>query len=114
MKDTITITLIGNASSGKSNLASRYAINEYRENSQASSTSDIYKCDFDFSGNKITILLWDTPGHERYRNKSEICIKRGDIIILVYCVDDRRSFEDIKEYWLPTVKEECKNDANGK
>ena len=33
---------------------------------------------------------------------------------MVYSVDYRRSFEQIKNYWLRTVKEECRKDDDGK
>ena len=57
MKDTITITLIGESYSGKTNLTERYVYNQYNKNNM----STFYQC-CEFSGKKIKIELWDTPG----------------------------------------------------
>ena len=49
-----------------------------------------------------------------FRTLAELFIKIGEIIILVYCVDVRESFEEIKTFWLPEAKKECRKDGDGK
>ena len=112
MEDILKIILIGESRLGKTNLISRYVNNQYREGEDVTLENDIKEYDFDFSGGKIRIKLWDTPGQERFHCLTRQYIIGVDIIIMVYSVDNRRSFEEIKEYWLPTVKERC--DENGK
>ena len=114
MEHRLKIILIGESDPGKTNLISRYVKNEYNENNHATIGIDYKIFGFDFLGKKIIIHIWDTAGHERFRLGTKNCIKGSDIIILIYSVDERTSFEEIKEYWLPTVKEECRKDANGK
>ena len=112
MKDILKIILIGEGDPGKTNLINRYVENGDIKNNISTIGTDYKTCGFDFLGKKIKIQLWDTPGQERFRPITKQYIKGSDIIILVYSVDNRRSFEIIKEYWLPTVKEEY--DENGK
>ena len=116
MKVTLKIILIGESvqgsAPGKTNLIQRYVNNQYREGSLTTIGVDFKTYDFDFLGKKIKIHLWDTPGQGRFQNITKRNIKGSDIIIMVYSVDDRRSFEKIKTFWLPTVKEEC--GENGK
>ena len=118
MKDTITIILFGETNSGKTNLGRRYAYNEYREDTPITLTIDWCNCNYNFSGKKIKIKLWDTPGQNRFRaiTKSYIrsYIRGSDIIILVYSVDNRASFEKIITFWLPEIKEECEENGDGK
>ena len=114
MKDTITIILFGETNSGKTNLNRRYAYNEYREDTPITLTIDWCNCNFNFSGKKIKIKLWDTPGRDRFRAVTKSYIRGSDIIILVYSVDNRSSFEKIRTFLLPEVKEECEENGDGK
>ena len=111
MKDTITIVLIGKLFSGKTTLISRYVSNRYIGNNTLTIGASFRFCDFDFLGKNIKIHLCNVAGQERFRCIAEQFIKRVDIIIMVYSVDDRTSFEKIKTFWLPTVEEECRKDG---
>ena len=111
MKDRLKIILIGESDSGKTNLIQRYVNNQYREGKCATIGVDFKIFDFDFSDEKIQIELWDTSGQGRFRIITKPFIKGKDIIILVYSVDDRESFEEIKKYWLPEAKKECRKDG---
>ena len=114
MKDILKIILFGESDPGKTNLISRYVKNQYSENNIATIGIDSKIFGFDFLGKKIKICIFDTAGQERFRHVTKPYIKGSDIIIFVYSVDDRASFEKIKEYWLPTVKKECRKDGDGK
>ena len=114
MKDTIKIVLIGELFSGKTTLIFRYVNNQYVNNNISNMSVDFKAFDFYFLGKNIKIELWDTSGRKNFRNITKQYIKGVDIIIMVYSVDDRESFEEIKTFWLPTVKEECEENDDGK
>ena len=49
--------------------------------------------------------LWDTAGQEQYRSLTMIFYKDAKIILLVYDITRKETFEEIKKYWYYQVKE---------
>jgi small GTP-binding protein len=47
---------------------------------------------------KIKLQLWDTAGQERFRTLTDTYFKGASGIIIVYAVDDRRSFDDVTSW----------------
>ena len=61
-------------------------------------------------GDLVDCHIYDTAGQERYRSLSLLYYKRADAILLVYDISKRKSFENIKNYYIPQIKEKCKKD----
>ena len=55
---------------------------------------------------KLEII--DTPGDERSRSIVFSFCKAFDCCILIYNITDKRTFDVIKEIYIPTIKEEFK------
>ena len=49
--------------------------------------------------------IWDTAGQERFRSINNIFYQDAYICILVYDITNRKTFENLKEYWYNAVKE---------
>ena len=49
--------------------------------------------------NSITFDMWDTVGQEKYRSLSRILYQNAKVIILVYDITDKKSFNEVKDYW---------------
>ena len=64
-----------------------------------------------FDGEEFKFKIFDTAGQERYRSISYSTIKISDAFLLVFSVDNKKSFQQI-DYWLDSIKEEI--DANKK
>jgi GTPase SAR1 family protein len=45
---------------------------------------------------KLKMQLWDTAGQERFRTLTETYYNGASGIIIVYAIDDRKSFTDVK------------------
>ena len=56
----------------------------------------------------IGCSLLDTSGADRYRPIVETVYKDPDGIIIVYDITNRRSFEEIEKYFIPSLKEKWK------
>ena len=56
----------------------------------------------------IACSIMDTSGADRYRPIVETVYKDTDGILIVYDITNRRSFEEIEKYFIPTLKEKCK------
>ena len=51
--------------------------------------------------------IWDTAGQEKYRSINKIFYKDAAIVIMVYDISERRSFDEIKDYWINQVNNMC-------
>ncbi len=54
-------------------------------------------------------MIYDSAGQEKYRKINESYFKKGDSCILVYDITSKHSFQICKDYFIPTIKEKCKN-----
>ena len=100
------IALLGETKVGKTSIMDGrqgYGINE----------SILQTIGIDFSddniildGTNYKIKIYDTPGAERYKSYSRPIIKNSDGLIIVFSVDDRKSFELANDDWFRFIKEE--------
>lgn len=60
------------------------------------------------NGLVVNCFIYDTAGQERYKSLCETYYKRADAILLVYDISNEESFELIKNYYCPKIKELCK------
>jgi Ras-related protein Rab-2A len=62
--------------------------------------------------NKIyKIQIWDTAGQERYRSITRAYFKGSACAILVYNINDRKSFENITNRWINDYLDSVNNKA---
>ena len=53
---------------------------------------------------KYNLEIWDTAGQEKFHSLSKLFIKESRVVLLVYDITDKSSFEDIN-FWFDLVKE---------
>lgn len=61
-------------------------------------------------GSLISCNFFDAGGSIRFRNTNESFYKKVDGVILVFDLTNPSSFDDIKDYFIPKIKELCKQD----
>ena len=59
-------------------------------------------------GSIINCTILDTGGAERFRALNENYYRQADGCILVYDITSEKSFNELKEYYIPKLKEKCK------
>ena len=96
----IKIVLIGDCGVGKSSISLRYTSNEFEDNytstgGAAYSTKLIQKY-----GDNLQLDIWDTAGQERYRSLGRTFYKDAFIVILVYDITRKDSFDNLKNIWI--------------
>ena len=95
----LKITLIGDTGAGKTCIINRYRNDDFLPDKV--STMGV------FCSNKLVkennkllrIDLWDTAGQEQYRSLGRHFYKDSYVIILVYDITNRESFENLKIVW---------------
>ena len=54
---------------------------------------------------KYNLNIWDKAGQEEYKSCTKLFIKNIKILIFVYAIDNKESFESLKSYWVVSTKE---------
>ena len=101
------IVLLGDSGVGKTCIISRYISGNFDESS--ATTNGASYCsknvNFDKLGKNLLLDIWDTAGQEKYRALTKFFYKDAAIVILVYDITRRDSFDNIKNVWYQEVKE---------
>jgi small GTP-binding protein len=101
--------IVGNSGVGKTAIISRY-IRKFDPTAKstigASFTNKIER----INDKQIIFEIWDTAGQERFRSINSIFYQDAYICILVYDITNKKSFEDLKEYWHDSVLEQTSQD----
>lgn len=62
---------------------------------------------FDNHDKNVKFEIWDTAGQEKYRSLTKIFYKDASVAILVYDICRKPSFDDLKNVWLPQLREQA-------
>ena len=97
--------LVGEMGVGKTSIIERFTKNVFKKY-VTSTTSGTYDSAILELGNySLEFQLWDTAGQERFRGLTKMFLKDADIVLLVYDTTRKDTFEELKDYWYNTVKE---------
>ncbi|KAJ5068273.1 gtpase crac1b [Anaeramoeba ignava] len=53
---------------------------------------------------KVSFQLWDTAGNEDYDHLRPLAYPETDIVLFMFSVIDKRSFEYIEKRWIPEIE----------
>ena len=99
----VKVILLGESGVGKTSIINRYMNNGISENEESTIGSTFVSKEI-IRGNIIYKLnIWDTTGQERYHSVTNLFIKGSQIVILVYSIDSKTSFECLN-YWLSSLE----------
>ena len=99
------ITLIGESSVGKTSFIKQYISETFLQEEKSTIGGEREYKIIEVNGKKIRLCFWDTAGQEKFRSLSRIFINKSNIVIFVYDITNKNSFEQIKSYWYPTTIE---------
>ena len=101
------IVLIGDSGVGKTCIISRFVSGDYNKNMNSTDGASYAtkKLDLPKLKTSINLDIWDTAGQERYKSLTKFFYKDAAMIIMVYDVTLKTSFDNLKEYWYREVQE---------
>ena len=107
LKNEYKIIFIGESGVGaKTSLLNRIAGLKFNPHSETTTTNSFVNIKIKLGKKKeINLHLWDTIGQEKYRSLTKIFMTDIDCAVIGYDITNRRTFEEVKNYWCPTVKE---------
>ena len=98
----VKVLMIGESGVGKSCLISRFNKNEFSATHLATIAIDFKMKLAEINGSKVKMQIWDTAGQERFATLTSGFFKGSDGIVVVYAVDDEKSFENVNK-WMNQV-----------
>ena len=101
------IMLIGDASVGKSSILYKMLNKEQKE--KPTIGFDLLNLNIKVDEKICKIEIWDTCGQENYRSLMTKFYQNASLMILVYSINNRVSFEELN-YWREQIKNFCKGD----
>jgi len=99
----IKVILVGESGTGKTSLINIAMGETFIEGAEPSTSSSSFVTKIMKFGDKSYMVnLWDTIGQEKFRSLTRIFIKDSKIVIFVYDITNKKSFEEL-EYWFKTI-----------
>ena len=104
------VVLIGESGVGKTCIINQFMNGKFNADSLATLSAQFCRKNIAFSGDKnITFDIWDTAGQEMFRSLNRIFYSNSKVVVLVYDVTNKKSFDELKNYWWGQIKENCNN-----
>ena len=102
---SFNIITLGDSGVGKTSIINRYIKNEFDENNEATLGIKYSYKEIKFNNkDKIILKLVDTAGQERFRSLAKSFFKNVDAVLFVFSMDDKDSFDTIKD-WMELFKD---------
>ena len=103
--EIIKVILVGNSGVGKTSIINRFYNNSFYELMNSTIVMNHVNKIIQIKGKSVILNVWDTAGQEQYKSCNKLFIKNSNIVILVYDITDKKSFDDL-EYWYDFIRKE--------
>ena len=100
------VSLLGDNSVGKTSICQVFLGHKFSENVLNTIGIESTLISAKFDGKEYKFKIFDTAGQERYRSISNTTINLADGFLLVFGVDDNKTFETLGE-WIKSIEEKC-------
>ncbi len=100
----IKVILVGMTSVGKTNMINILSGRQFQTSILSTTSSSYVEKKMNIDNKKYNLQIWDTAGQEKFRSLTKIFIKDSRIVIFVYDISSKKSFEEV-DYWVNIVKE---------
>ena len=97
------IILIGDSTTGKTNILSKYLYDKFDRNTKATIGMELGNKSFKINNDNVNCQIWDTAGQERYRSMTKAYYQGALGALIVYDITRRNTFENV-ENWLSDLK----------
>ena len=108
---TVKVVLLGESGVGKTSIISQFTKNQFNSRVETSVSANFISkvVDFPEINKSIKFDIWDTVGQEKYRSLAKIFYKDAKIIVFVFDITKRKSFEAIKDFWYNETQNNADN-----
>lgn len=106
----IKLLIVGDCSVGKSCFFIKYTTDNFNDNYITTIGLEVRIKRQIVDENDLKLQIWDSSGHQRFRNVTYAYYRSTDGFIIMYDVCNKKSFENIKN-WYEQIKAYCKSYA---
>ena len=106
----VKLSFIGESAVGKTSLINQYIKQKFSSSYILTIGADqVSRIVTLKNGKKIKLNIWDTAGQERFRSVNAIFLKGSNMIIMVYDITNKESFEEMKNFWYKNINDNTSN-----
>ena len=100
------VVIVGESGVGKTCIMAQFIEKKFSEEFISSLTTQFRRKTIKLvTGEDVTLDIYDTAGQEKYRAVAKLFYKDTRVVILVYDITNKKSFEEMKTYWYEQVKD---------
>lgn len=92
---------VGDRNVGKTQLTRQLRVTDFNPLVQSTKEKDIFEVGVHIDDITVFLDVWDTGGQERYRSLAPQFFRGSHICVFVYDITDRRTFESLRDWWIP-------------
>ena len=96
------IVFVGDAGVGKTQIVNKFVNNSFDNVYNITIGVDFATKEVEIDNKKIKLQLWDTAGNENFSSIAKAYYMSSSLIVLVYAINNRNSFENIQK-WVNDV-----------
>ncbi|ODQ54412.1 hypothetical protein SAICODRAFT_77843 [Saitoella complicata NRRL Y-17804] len=97
-KALLKVIILGDSGVGKTSLMNQYVNKKFNNQYKATIGADFLTKDVMVDDRLVTLQLWDTAGQERFQSLGVAFYRGADCCVLVYDVNNARSFETLDSW----------------
>ena len=107
--ESIKVVLLGESGVGKTSIISQFTTHTFDPHRETSLSAQFISKTTEFPdlGQSIKFDIWDTVGQERFRSIAKIFYKDAHVVILVYDITSKKSFNALNDFWIGEIKNNC-------
>ena len=99
----LKITFVGDAGVGKTSLIEQLINQKFSQEVPSTIGGGNFIKRITINQKKCQLSIWDTAGQERFRSLSKIYLKNSNIVIYVYDITKRETFDNITKNWTHII-----------
>ena len=102
-EELFKVVIIGDSGVGKSNIMTRYAQNEFSNDTPSTIGVEFMTKPLKIDGRDVKVQIWDTAGQERFRAISRSVYHGAKGAMIVYDITNQTSFDNVG-MWLQELR----------
>ena len=109
----VKLIIVGESHVGKTSIIHQFMEKTFNEGTiQTIGRGEKNLKELKVNNGNILLEIWDTAGQERFRTLNKIFIKDAKIILLVYDITEKKSFDEIVNFWYKDIISQLDNCQN--
>ena len=107
--DGIKVILLGETGVGKTNIINIATNQSFEPEEKTTIASSFSKVILKIKKKQYQLNLWDTIGQEQFRQLTKLFYNNSKIVIFVYDITSKESFNELKNYWVKDIESKLGN-----